>query len=127
MDEKGLGRSLFSFSDDFAKQGPRKIGNEGGGGIFVYSDSVSLISFEIDCYTVCESEYMKMLSPPQLPTFSGPCKTCCSCPHSNRFFSCISVISLCSLLEVNNYNLSATGYFQNRLLRLRSDFNGKQP
>ena len=29
---KGLGRSLFSFSDDFAKQGPRKIGNEGGGG-----------------------------------------------------------------------------------------------
>ena len=98
-----------------------------GGGIFVYSDSVSLISFEIDCYTVCESEYMKMLSPPQLPTFSGPCKTCCSCPHSNRFFSCISVISLCSLLEVNNYNLSATGYFQNRLLRLRSDFNGKQP
>ena len=70
----------------------------GGGGIFIYSNSVSLISFEIDCFTVCERVY-EYTPTAQLPIFRGPCKTCCNCPHSNRFPPCISLISFCSLLR----------------------------
>ena len=34
------------------------------GHIFIYSCCASLISFEIDCFTVCEHEYMNMCPPP---------------------------------------------------------------
>jgi hypothetical protein len=36
----------------------------GGGQIFIYSCSAQLISFEIDCFTVCDHEYMNICPPP---------------------------------------------------------------
>ena len=57
------------------RQGRRKIDNWGGGGlIFIYSCSASLISFEIDdcSVTVCEHKYMNISPPPQLSIFRHP-------------------------------------------------------
>ena len=45
----------------------------GGGLIFIYSGSAQLISFQINCFMVCEHEYMNISPPPPIIELARPC------------------------------------------------------